>query len=471
MKADKIVNYLRAGFSTFWLRTSEHDFVREKLYDTINNFERKDGGKYTIKEWSLSTGGNPNEALEVLDSADELTILFLYNWHWFADKPQIVQKIKDSSKIWSSQAKAIVCVSHTNKIPAELEKEFVLIDLPLPNGDEITQAISELTDEPLTEKEMAKVINGCKGLARTELDNVLALAAVENDGNGFSIETINEHKAQSIRKTGFLDVLDGDLTFDDVIGYDEIKRFVIETIDNPKAKGIMTIGPPGCGKTSLMKAIVGETGKFGLSVNMGSLFSKFQGETDRNINTAIEIISSVGDCLVLIDEFEKQFAGSQSDGSLDSGTTRRATGRWLDFLQNRPEGVYIVGTANSFNGIPNEYLRPGRWDSSPFFIDYPNKKVARKILRHYCDKEGVKPVASGLVLDDFSGAEIEALVHIASMRGIGLIKAAEAVIPQAKTSNESIAKLRNWAKGRTIPAEQVLETRSVKRIKTRKIDK
>ena len=452
MRTDKIVSYLRAGFPAFWIQTGEHDFVREKIYSQIQSFQRKDGERYKIKEWELNVEGtDPLSALQSLDECEDFTIMFFYNWHWQSDKPPLIQHIKSNTKNWSSRGKAVVFVSHINKIPAELDKEIVLLEMGLPSESEIHDAITNLGQTELSEMEIYEVVRACKGLSRTELENVLALSVIETDGNGFCIDTINKHKAQAIKKTGFLEVLESNLTFKDVIGYENIKRFVLETIDNPKAKGIMTIGPPGCGKTSLMKAIIGETGKFGISINMGSLFSKFQGETDQNINKAIEIISSIGDCIVLIDEFEKQFAGSQSDGSLDSGTTRRATGRWLDFLQNRPEGVYIVGTANSFNGIPNEYLRPGRWDTSPFFIDYPTKEVSKSILKHYCQKQEIK--VEEIEIDQFSGAEIEALVHIASMRKLTLKEAIGSILPQAKTMGESITQLRTWAKDRTIPAE------------------
>jgi SpoVK/Ycf46/Vps4 family AAA+-type ATPase len=189
---------------------------------------------------------------------------------------------------------------------------------------------------------------------------------------------------------------------------------------------------------------------------MGSLFSKFQGETDQNINTVIDLITAIGDCIVLVDEFEKQFAGASSDGTLDSGTTRRATGRWLDFLQNRPQGVYIVGTANSFAGIPGEYLRPGRWDTSPFFIDLPTPDVRKNILEHYCKKAGIN-CKMAPKMDLFSGAEIEALVHIASMRGISLKAAADTIIPQAKTMAENVEQLREWAKDRCISAEKKIQ--------------
>lgn len=476
MKANKIINYLRAGFPAFWLRTAEPDHVRSSVYKVISDFERKDGSKYNIQEWTLTPENNdPLAVISKLNKSDEDTLLFVYNWHWFADKPIIVQTIQNNLRLWSNQGKAIVCVSHTKKIPAELEKEFVLLNLSLPDKDEIEQIIRGVAPNenifPSDELKKARLINSCKGLTRAELENTLALSVVETEGESFSVSTINNHKAMAIQKTGFLDVLKGDLNFSNVIGYNNIKEFVLETIDNPEAKGIMTIGPPGCGKTTLMKAIVGETGKFGLSINMGSLFSKYQGETDQNINSTIDLITAIGDCVVLIDEFEKQFAGASSDGSLDSGTTRRATGRWLDFLQKRPEGVYIVGTANSFNGIPGEYLRPGRWDTSPFFIDLPTKSVKDSILEYYCKKANIEINGDKPAMDEFSGAEIEALVHIAKMRGMTLGDASECILPQAKTMAEGINKLREWAKDRTIPAEKAPKSnlRVVKKRK-RKLD-
>ena len=473
MKADKIINYLRAGFPAFWLRTAEPDHVRSNVYKVVTEFERKDGTQYTINEWD-ATKGDIVKALENFVAAKEDTILFVYNAHWFADKIPVVQIIQNNLRLWSNQGKAIVCVSHTKKVPAELEKEFVLLNLSLPDKDEIEHIIRVVAPNdkiiPSDEVEMVRLINSCKGLTRAELENTLALSIVETEGKSISTATINSHKAMAIQKTGFLDVLEGDLNFSNVVGYNNIKEFVLETIDNPKAKGIMAIGPPGCGKTTFMKAVVGETGKFGLAVNMGSMFSKYQGETDQNINATIDLITAIGDCVVLIDEFEKQFAGASSDGSLDSGTTRRATGRWLDFLQNRPEGVYVVGTANSFNGIPGEYLRPGRWDTSPFFIDLPTKTVRKQILNYYCDKAGIEVNGDAPAMDEFSGAEIEALVHIADMRGMTLKDAADCILPQAKTMAEGINQLREWAKDRTIPAEKAPKSnlRVIKR--RRKLD-
>jgi SpoVK/Ycf46/Vps4 family AAA+-type ATPase len=207
----------------------------------------------------------------------------------------------------------------------------------------------------------------------------------------------------------------------------------------------------------LAKAIVAESGKFGIQIRMGKLFSKYQGETEQNIENTIELIYTLGDCFVLFDEFEKQFAGAGGSGDLDSGVTKRATSRWLDFLQDRPPNIYVAATCNSFQGIPGPYLRVGRWDCGPFMIDLPTDKVKAKILDYYIDKFNLSETVCKTVpkMDQWTGAEIEGLCHNADMRGIDLMQASKFILPQALTMQEEISALREWAKGRTIPAEDV----------------
>jgi len=454
MEAKHLISHLRAGFPLFWLKTQEPNRVKVSVYNQLKDFVRKDEKRYAIKEWNCIVEPNPMTTLDRFTEDEELTVLFLYNFHWHIDKPQVIQKIQDCNQVWASQGKALVVVSPYEKIPLDLQKDFILMDLALPNDEEIAGTIAHIAPDDSyipSGDVLKKVISASKGLTKQEMESVFSLSIVEH--GKFNPETINNHKAMTINKTGFLDVLEPNLTFKDIIGYDNLKHFVLETISNPKAKGIMTIGPPGCGKTSLMKAIVGETGKFGLSVNMGRLFGKYQGETDQNIKTVIELVKSIGNCLLLIDEFEKQFAGASGDGSLDSGVTKRATGQWLEFLQDRPNGIYIVGTANSFQGIPGEYLRPGRWDTSPYFIDLPTTKTKNKILDYYMKKHNIKSNGVKPAMEQFTGAEIEALCHIADMRNMDLMEASKSILPQALTMKENIDALRTWAKGRTIPAE------------------
>lgn len=458
MDAKKLISYIRAGFPAFWLQTHEVGRVKDTIYNEVRDFELKDGSHYNVMEWNCLAEPDPSKPLAMLSDADECSVMFLHNFHWFIDKPPVIQLIQDAMPVWASSRKHIVVVSCKNSIPAELEKDFVQLDLALPKEKEIIDAINHVAPEGFklpTGKDMQRLIDVAKGFTGSELENVLSLCLVEKQD--FDIATINEHKATTIKRSGFLDVLKANVTFKDIIGYEDFKAFVMDSIDKPSSKGVIAIGPPGCGKTSIMRAICAESGKFGVSVNMGKLQSKWRGETDQNVDATIKLIEALGDCFVLIDEFEKQFAGAGGSGETDEGTTKRTTGRWLDFLQDRPEGIYITATCNSIQGIPGEYLRIGRWDSSPFFIDLPSKKVRLQILKHYVEKAGMNMPATNKVptMEHYSGAEIEGLVHIANLRGMSLMQADESIFPLAVTMKENIDAIRSWAKDRCTPAEKI----------------
>jgi len=257
-------------------------------------------------------------------------------------------------------------------------------------------------------------------------------------------------------------VLRTDKTYADILGYEKMKQVVGKMITKRTSKGVLIVGPPGCGKTSFMECTVGQFNKIGLLINFGLLYSKYQGEGSENVEEIIDIIEAVGDCVVITDEFEKQFSGAASSGDTDSGVARRMTGRWLQFMQEKPDGVYMMGTCNSFEGIPDEYLRPGRWDSSPFYIDIPNNKQQKQILNYYIKK-------LGLVVDDvpdmpeWTGAEIEACCEMAKNLEVPLIEAANYIIPQNKRGFAQAEKLKELA----IPATAIEAVKSKRSLDTK----
>jgi len=215
------------------------------------------------------------------------------------------------------------------------------------------------------------------------------------------------------------------------------------------------IGPPGCGKTYFMDCLAGETGLPTIVFDQGRVMSKFQGESDRNLREVIKIIRAFGRCIVQVDEFEKQFAGAGGGGDLDSGVTKRVTSLWLRFMseaENR-KGVYIIGTCNSFHGIPSAYLRPGRWDTSPVFIDIPTEQEKKEIAKYHIEKNNLElPEDDSLDMHDYTGADIAAACKLAATMNVPLKKASEFIIPQTKTMEHEINELREWSKGNTVPA-------------------
>lgn len=464
-----IVSFLRAGYPLFWVRTFELGRAMRLICEQLSSYTRKDGNKWVPTIWDCSKGDNPMKPIEGLDAATDFSVVFAMNYHWFLNKPQTIQRIQNSLEMWKSKGKALVIVAPKFDIPLELTKDFMSMDFSLPEHNEAKDIIKYVCGEStkVDETTMTSVLNAVKGLTATEIENVCARSLVEH--GVLNPKLISDHKNQMVEREGLLEVVKSTMTFKDIRGYDNLKKFAAATVKNPKSRGILTIGAPGTGKTLFMHCLAGETGIPTLAMDFGKFFSKYQGETEQHVDAAISIITAYGRAIVMVDEFEKQFAGAAGSGDGDSGVTRRATGKWLRFISDRPDGIYIMGTCNSFVGIPPEYLRPGRWDSSPFFIDLPTDDEREDILLYHLLKNGInmKDVDKPS-MDMWTGAEIAACCHIASVMNIPMNKAAAFVIPQAKTMEAEITRLREWADGRTIPASSIQVNGSVK---TRKLDR
>ena len=235
------------------------------------------------------------------------------------------------------------------------------------------------------------------------------------------------------------------------VGVDDTYDIQCPVHHNFVADGIVV---HNCGKTSFMECTVGQFNKIGLLINFGLLYSKYQGEGSENVEEIIDIIEAVGDCVVIIDEFEKQLSGAASSGDTDSGVARRMTGRWLQFMNEKPEGIYLIGTCNSFKGIPDEYLRAGRWDSSPFYIDLPNDPEKKLIMKYYIDKHGLDVKQKLPRTPKWTGAEIEACCEMARNLEVSLIEASSYIIPQNTRGFSEAEEIKKWA----IPASAFVQS-------------
>lgn len=458
IQANRIVEYLRAGYSGFMVQTTEPDRAEKTLFKILRDAEwtsadkTRNKGDYKPTHWDMikSEGEAVHQPLDDLTEAPEDSIVFLHNYHWFLDKPNVIQTIQNNMDTWRNEGKAIVILSPRPDIPIEIRKDFMLMQLSLPDEEEIRESMFHIArsadNDELIEGSNTAVIQACKGLTQIEIENVLSLSVIER--GEFNPEIINEQKVQVIQKSGLIEVMNTTRTYDDIVGYEKAKAVVGKLIQKRSSKGSLFIGPPGCGKTIFMECTVGEFKKIGLVINFGRLFSKWQGVGDANVDEVIDIICAIGDCVVIMDEFEKQFAGAGGDSSGDSGVTKRMTGRWLRFMQEKPEGVYLMGTCNSFKGIPDEYLRPGRWDSSPFYIGIPEEEEKSAILDYYIDKLSLNggSIDGGLPsMKDWTGAEIEACCQMSVNLECSLKEAAGFIIPQNKGGFKEAEDLKKFA--------------------------
>src|SRR5213075_2744738 len=116
-----------------------------------------------------------------------------------------------------------------------------------------------------------------------------------------------------------------------------------------------------------------------LRFDMGRMFGSLVGSSEENVRRAIAVAESVAPAILWVDEIDKAFAGSQSSGSTDGGTTARVLGTFLTWLSEKTAPVFVVATANDISNLPPELLRKGRLDEI-FFVDLPKRDERREIF-------------------------------------------------------------------------------------------
>jgi SpoVK/Ycf46/Vps4 family AAA+-type ATPase len=218
----------------------------------------------------------------------------------------------------------------------------------------------------------------------------------------------------------------------------------------------------GCGKSLAARAAAGVLGVPLVRLDFGALYSKWHGESEKNLRESLNSAESLAPCVLWLDEIEK--ALSSGDG--DSGTSRRVLGAFLTWLAEQRARVFIVATANDITALPPELVRKGRFDEI-FFVDLPSPAARLEILNIHCKKREVLIGENDMKVlaarsEGFSGAEIEQAVvsalysaHANNQKVDARLIAAEmdATKPLSVVMGEKIAELRDWARERTVPAD------------------
>jgi SpoVK/Ycf46/Vps4 family AAA+-type ATPase len=241
----------------------------------------------------------------------------------------------------------------------------------------------------------------------------------------------------------------------------------------PSPKGALLVGPSGTGKSLTAKAIATAWGVPLLRLDLGSLKSKYVGESEASLRKALRVIEALGRCVIWLDEVEKALAGA-TQGGADGGVSADALGEILNWMQERAGEGFIIATSNDISGLPPEFLRKGRFDEI-FWLDLPTFVERDQILKAALRARGRVTFAArgdsqadnewdmlADATDTFTGSEIAAIVPDAMFVAFNdnkreittddLLAAARKVVPLSKTASEKIKALREWAKGRARPA-------------------
>lgn len=196
------------------------------------------------------------------------------------------------------------------------------------------------------------------------------------------------------------------ITWDDVIGMDEAKQEAFEVVKLVKdraelqriggkiLKGILMLGPPGCGKTYLAKAIATEAGLPFIAMSGSEFVEMFVGVGAGRIRSlfkkARQLAELKGGCIIFIDEIDAVGAQRAADvgfgGQTETNTTLNQLLVEMDGLKEKDTNVVIIGATNMAESFLDEaLLRPGRFDRK-IYVDLPGLEDREKLFAYYLKK-------------------------------------------------------------------------------------
>jgi len=385
-------------------------------------------------------------------------LLVLVNFYRFLIRSEIVQAMARQVVASEQNRTFLVVLAPLVQIPVELEKLFVVVEHELPNREqlaEIARGIATEAGELPVGQEQDLVLDAAVGLTRYEAEAAFSLSLVRE--GRITADTLWEQKSQLLKKSGLLSLYRGGEDFSRLGGLTALKSFCKRALLQPsrgnpakRARGVLLLSPPGCGKSQFCKTLGREVGRPVLILDVGSLMGSLVGQSEERTRLALRIIDAMAPCVAMIDEVEKAFAGVSGSG--DSGVTSRMFGTFLSRLNDHESDVFVVCTANDVSKLPPEFGRSERFDGI-FFLDLPSREEKALIWSIYLDLYEINRDQRMPEDSDWTGAEIKACCRLSALLDVPLVQAAQNVVPVSVTSAEAIDRLRTWASGRCLSAD------------------
>ena len=252
-----------------------------------------------------------------------------------------------------------------------------------------------------------------------------------------------------------------DITYDSVAGLDEQVKTVREAIELPllepelftkvgitPPKGILLVGPPGCGKTLLAKAVAHQTDATFIRMVGSELAQKYIGEGGRMVRELFSLAKEKSPSIIFLDEIDaigaKRLDGSTS-GDREVQRTLMQLLAELDGFDSL-EDVKIIAATNRPDILDDALLRPGRFDRI-VTIPLPDANGRKAILKLHTSNMSTSRIQLKAIVEKtegYSGAELKAtcveagMIAIRDKRGkitqADLLKAVERIQTKKSTS-------------------------------------
>jgi SpoVK/Ycf46/Vps4 family AAA+-type ATPase len=309
-----------------------------------------------------------------------------------------------------------------------------VVALPMPDGTEratyIDYCLATEGDGLGAKLEMTPQVlaQATNGLTRQQIGNFVRSAAKLQKPVTFAQTATWKRAAIEAEIGDLVEFTEPTVGLEALAGVDQQKSILLNTAKSLREgrtevipKGMLLLGPPGCGKTFCMQCFAHDCGIPFLQLK--NVFSKYVGATESNLEKLFHYLEALSPAFVFIDEFDQSY-GKRVEGGDDGGVSRRVFGMFNNFLSDeRHQGRILFGAAtNRPDLIDASTLRAGRFDLKlPFLL--PDEQARRDILAVSLKTLGVKhsladtgPYATKA--EGYSGADLKELVRIAQRHAV-----------------------------------------------------
>lgn len=490
---------VRAGHPCIVLSTNDEPVARELVGAVLVQGERP------VYDWSVSKGlgdarylgaqriaetEHPAAALyHLAQTIQHPCAAVFYDLLDHIEDARTLRVLRECIEACRQRGSTLLLVDHNEKLPPIIDAVAVRLELALPDDEEIERLLRRTVRRAHEEKPLVvdlrrnavqTIVSNLRGLTRSQIERVIVECVVEDRRlDEADIARMLSLKRQLIAASFGGDAIEfletpGDLA--SIGGLRRLKRWLRQRSRgfDPEAsraglhppRGVLLLGVQGAGKSLCAKAVAAAWQLPLLRLDPGALYDRYVGESERKLREAFRAAERMAPVVLWIDEIEKGFASAASRSS-DGGLSQRMFGALLTWMQEREAPVFLFATANDIEALPPELLRKGRFDEI-FFVDLPQEEVRRQILEIHLRRRQQDPTSFDLdrlakVTDGYSGAELEQGIIAGLHEAFGTDRALDTETlertllsspPLSVTMAERIARLRAWAKGRCVPADE-----------------
>lgn len=318
----------------------------------------------------------------------------------------------NETEVINGSAKKLFLTTGGNQYYLEPHDSFYVI-----NGDILKYGDSTITikDHPKTDLSMQRHIYAQAFDFQKEAEEV-----IEKQNKKSLMQMFQEQKP--IQK----------ITFDDVIGQDEVvnelRESILYPLRSPRAyenidltHGFILTGPPGTGKTYSANALRNEAGMNGRYLNGLELESKWVGESEKGWRDLFEEARANQPYLMFIDEFDAVARARGGSDQYGDKVVNQILTLMTDIEDNK-DNVFVLAATNHFDALDPAIIRSGRFGKH---LNYklPDKETIKMLFKNHSKN---KPLDNNLLLDELaqkmfdlkaSGADVKFLINDAYLKG------------------------------------------------------